>query len=128
MIAMKKFLRISSGIAALLGGLLPGALMAQSPEYLSDPLYVALDRSQSALAAISVQDALETKLSGESLEWSHPSQAAEGRVVPLRTFRIQSGAFCREYREVVRFKRGGELERKRIACRVDPGRWVPLDS
>lgn len=119
-----------AGFLGVLGVLLPLARSVEAAEfeYLRDPLYRDLDRSQSARAAMSVQDALETQPSGQTFNWSHGSQAVRGGVTPIRTFKIRSGHYCREYREVVLLEGGGERERQRIACRLDPGRWIPLNG
>jgi len=119
-----------AGLVGLLGVLIPlvNPVDAAEFDYLRDPLYRDLDRSQSARAAMSVQDALETQPSGNTFTWSHDSQALQGGVTPIRTFKIRSGHYCREYREVLHLGDSMARERQRIACRLDPGRWVPLNG
>lgn len=124
-----RFLRLI-GVAAAVGGLLAlsGKAPAASGDYLSDPLYGGLDRGQVAAAAISVQDALETKVSGQAFTWRDEEKRVAGSVTPLRTYKTRSGHFCREYLEVLLIAEDHRRERKRTACRVNPGRWVPLES
>ncbi len=117
------------GVAAAFGGLLTfsGTAPAASGDYLSDPLYGGLDRGQIAAAAISVQDALETKVSGQAFNWRNEDKMLAGSVTPLRTFKTRSGYFCREYLEVLVIAEDHRRERKRTASRDNPGRWVPLE-
>ncbi len=83
--------------------------------------YEGLSDDQIAAARHAVQEALEKNLSGESRDW----QAADvrGRVTPLRTFKADTGAWCREFAEVV--EAGTRDTVVRLACRTAVGRWLP---
>ncbi len=74
-------------------------------------------------AAISV--ALETHVSGQPARWHNPDSGSRGSVEPLRTFKISTGQWCREYAHAIEFR--GWQERQAtlhaIACREAGGRW-----
>ena len=74
-------------------------------------------------AAISV--ALETHVSGEPARWHNPDSGSRGSVEPLRTFKISTGQWCREYAHAIDL-RGWQEHRatlRAIACREAGGRW-----
>lgn len=74
-------------------------------------------------AAISV--ALETHVSGQPARWHNPDSGSRGSVEPLRTFKISTGQWCREYAHAIDLR--GWRERRAtlraIACREAGGRW-----
>ena len=74
-------------------------------------------------AAVSV--ALETHVSGEPAHWHNPDSGSKGSVEPVRTFKISTGQWCREYAHAIDIR--GWRERKTtlhaIACREANGRW-----
>ncbi len=74
-------------------------------------------------AAISL--ALETHVSGAPAEWYNPDSGSRGRVEPVRTFKISTGQWCREYVHRLEFRGWRELRetRRAIACRGADGVW-----
>ncbi|MHA1152635.1 MAG: RT0821/Lpp0805 family surface protein [Alphaproteobacteria bacterium] len=89
--------------------------------------YGALTESDIDLARSALQDTLETRVSGEPGNWQNGTTGIEGSVTPLRTYRIASGTYCRDYQEIVT---GQEsiLTRSRTACRDANGVWIPVES
>lgn len=74
-------------------------------------------------AAIEV--ALETHVSGQPARWHNPDSGSKGSVEPLRTFKISTGQWCREYAQATDL-RGWQERRvtlRAIACREAGGRW-----
>lgn len=69
-----------------------------------------------------IAEALESRPSGQAVEWRNPNSGTGGEVVPLRTFKTRHGQWCREFRETV-FQNGIQEERHGIACREASGGW-----
>lgn len=88
-----------------------------------DPLHRDLGAHGRQLAEEAVQFALETLASQRTYRWHDSIDGASGMVRPLRTFRIKTGHYCREYSEVIQ---GPERFRsaRRVACRDNNGIWV----
>lgn len=102
---------------------------------LTSPLTVqAAGQSRKTLAGLgpeireivdsTMQTALETHISGRGRQWSSPKYGFSGRVTPVRTWRSQSGHFCREFLEIVRLPSGSERIGKGRACRNAAGEWI----
>lgn len=114
-----------AGIAAGLAAALFGGLAAFGvAEFRTDQLlarYEAERQQDRVQLAAMVQEALETSPSGQALRWGAAGEL-QGEVLPLRTFRNQSGDWCREYSAVavIGIER---LERRAIACRGADGAW-----
>ncbi len=74
-------------------------------------------------AAVSL--ALETYVSGTPAEWYNPDSGSRGRIEPVRTFKISTGQWCREYVHALEFHDWRELRetRRAIACRGADGVW-----
>ncbi len=89
--------------------------------------YGALAESDVDLARSALQDTLETRVSGEPGNWQNGATGIEGSVTPLRTYRIASGTYCRDYQEIVT-RPGRVLARSRTACRDVNGIWIPVES
>jgi surface antigen len=74
-------------------------------------------------AAISV--ALESHVSGQPARWHNPDSGSSGSVEPIRTFKISTGQWCREYAHALDIR--GWQERREtlraIACREAGGTW-----
>lgn len=85
--------------------------------------YDAVGTREQVLAASARQRALDTLASGATLEWRSPDGNASGRITPTRSFRADTGAFCREFSEEV--SAGGASDRfTDIRCRTPAGRWL----
>ena len=99
------------------------ALAAESAAASSYPeIYAGLPVSDQALATRTVQNTLETALSGTTRLWRNQRTGSKGKVQPLRTFRIRTGHYCREYEETIETQRGPVWQRA-IACRDAGGSW-----
>jgi surface antigen len=114
--------RMPAAIAASLAGTLlaigAGWLAA---DYSAEERAAAIEAERRELAAM-VSTALEERLSGDSLSWKDPESGLQASVTPLRTFRAQSGQWCREYLRTI--ADAGEVEEHRaVACREGKGEW-----
>lgn len=72
-----------------------------------------------------VQEALESALSNQNRRWVGARNGTYGFVTPLRTFRITTGHYCRDFLETV--ARGASvLSVTKTACRDDDGQWKEI--
>jgi hypothetical protein len=114
----------SIGLPSLTGILL-AACAATVPESdvsaARDTFYRSLVPAEIVLARQAVQEALETRLSNEIHRWDSET-GAQGSITPIRTFRIKTGHFCRDYTESLA-KDGDRVSIARTACRDGEGTW-----
>ncbi len=88
--------------------------------------YGGLDGADVSLAWSALQDTLETRVSREVGAWRNAATGNMGSMTPLRTYRIEIGTYCRDYRETV--TRGGQaVARIATACRDRNGTWIPIE-
>ncbi len=88
--------------------------------------YGGLDRADVSLAWSALQETLETRISREVGTWRNSATGNMGSMAPLRTYRIEIGTYCRDYRETV--TRGGQaIARIATACRDQKGTWMPIE-
>ena len=101
---------VATGIGALAGAVIGGQI-GQS-----------MDEQDRKLAELSSQRALENSASGNSVEWSNPDNGNNGYITPTKTFKNNSGQYCREYTQVIIV--GGKQEKAYgKACRKPDGHW-----
>ncbi len=67
--------------------------------------------------------ALEHEASGDAVAWDDDATGLSGRVVPLRVFRSDGGAWCRHYIVTVDEPDGAPAVISRTACRGADGHW-----
>ncbi len=88
--------------------------------------YGNLDTADISLAWSALQEILETHMSQEVGAWRNAATGNTGSMAPLRTYRIEIGTYCRDYRETV--TRGGQtLARIATACRDQKSTWIPIE-
>jgi len=75
-------------------------------------------------ARAAVQRALETRVTDEAEHWRAPG-VAQGVVRPRRTWRSDSGHWCREFEESILLDDGRNQTTAAIRCRSGDGRWRP---
>ncbi len=101
---------VATGIGALAGAVIGGQI-GQS-----------MDEQDRKLAELSSQRALENSASGNSVEWRNPDNGNHGYITPTKTFKNNSGQYCREYTQVIIV--GGKQEKAYgKACRKPDGHW-----
>jgi surface antigen len=88
--------------------------------------YDGLVEGDRAIARDRFQDALETRHSLQAAEWHNDASGNSGAVMPVRTFRIPSGHYCREFRESL-VNAGTLAERTGTACRREDGVWILVE-
>ncbi len=82
----------------------------------------SLDRADRLAMQQSTQDALEKNKSGTRSTWRNPDSGNRGTVTPTRTYRTDSGQYCREYQQTITV--GGKTEQGYgRACRQPDGSW-----
>lgn len=87
------------------------------------PAYGGLDPIAREAAENALQETLEILPSESTRRWKVDSTGISGSVTPLRTFRIKTGHFCREFQESI--ARYGEVAtRIEVACRKPEGGWI----
>ena len=104
-----------------LAALVLASCAAQGPASSRDTFYDGLSVEEAAIARQTVQEALETRLRDEMIRWNH-GNGSSGSVTPLRTFRIKTGHYCREFAETI--NTGAQpVSAVRTACRGSQGTW-----
>jgi len=118
------FRRATSRLAYVLG-LFLAACAAQEPpraaSELDDMHYAGLGATERAHAQAALQEALETRMSGAAIYWTGAG-GRQGSVTPLRTFRIASGHYCRDFRETL-VAAHETRDWQATACRDETGIW-----
>jgi surface antigen len=101
---------VATGIGALAGALVGGQVGKSLDDY---------DRQ---MLEKSSRQALEFSPSGSSVEWKNPDSGNRGSVTPTKTFKNESGMYCREYVQEIIV--GGEKQKAYgKACRQPDGNW-----
>jgi len=117
--------RRATGRLAFLFGLFLAACAAEDPSSAAtgpDDLHFAgLGAAERGRAEAALQEALETRTSGATAHWIGAGGSA-GSVTPLRTFRIVTGHYCRDFLETV-VAAGETRNRRATACRDETGIW-----
>lgn len=85
-------------------------------------LFNFLDAPTLILARDTVQTTLEGRETGETAIWS-VGGVASGAVTPLRTYRSESGHWCREFEEIVTLADGRTQRSVSVRCRSGDGTW-----
>ena len=68
------------------------------------------------------QQALEEKKSGDPLRWDMPEHALSGATMPVATVRLNSGTYCRQYKQQLNHS-GEDRAFYGLACRTTEGTW-----
>ena len=92
-----------------------------------EPFYAGLGTFEMTVARNSLQDTLEHTASQQTRRWSVAGSQTRGSVTPLRTFKIKTGHYCREFRETISSAAAGVQVGEQIACRNGAGLWVRVD-
>ncbi len=95
---------------------------AEQPAAAPETIYLELSDADRAAAASAVQAALETLPRSETLAWDGPNGVA-GLITPLRTFKIKTGHFCRDFTEAI-IREAIPTTVASRACRTTEGRWL----
>lgn len=100
------------GIAAgtLLGG------------YIGSEIGASLDRADRNYYSRTLQNSFETTTTGTTSKWINPDSGNSGTVTPTRTFKTNSGQFCREFTQSIVISNERE-EAFGTACRQADGSW-----
>ncbi len=116
---------IAASIVAIVVGLAGANYFAERSVEREIARLETLRVADQAMIAAAVSVALETHVSGQPARWHNPDSGSKGSIEPLRTFKISTGQWCREYAHAIDLR--GWQERKTIlraiACREAGGRW-----
>jgi surface antigen len=118
---------IAASLALVLLGGLAGYLAGEYRLRSEFAAQIALAQKDQQYLEAAVDQALESKASGEVLAWHNPDSGSFGEVVPVRTYRSRSNHWCREYQAST--TQGGVQEKIRaVACRAGKGNWVKAEQ
>lgn len=67
-------------------------------------------------------EALEKELSGTEVNWVNPDSGNFGVIMPVQTWRTETGRYCREFQESTTVDSAISVEHG-VACRSDDGSW-----
>ncbi|CAG0967842.1 hypothetical protein MYXO_01127 [Myxococcaceae bacterium] len=96
--------------AALMGGLLGGYIGHK------------LDQRDKEMAVSAAHRAFEQNRSGQKSVWRNPDTGNHGEIVPVKTYQLADGRYCRRYEQTIYV--GGEKEKSTgTACRGADGTW-----
>ena len=116
---------IAASIVAVVVGLAGANYFAERSVEREVVRLAALRATDQEMIEAAVSMALENHVSGQPARWYNPDSGSNGSVEPLRTFKISTGQWCREYAHAVDLR--GWQERqvtlRAIACREAGGRW-----
>ncbi|MFQ5774311.1 MAG: RT0821/Lpp0805 family surface protein [Kiloniellaceae bacterium] len=115
--ALTFFLGLGLGVATSSGSVPQAAAQGA--------FYDGLQAEDAARALSAFQQTLETRVSHRLAHWRNDATGTSGSVMPLRTFRIRTGHYCREYVETI-LATGKIMSRVGTACRDDGGAWIPV--
>ena len=107
-----------------------GLALATRPEAADASQHTVYDRLTTGdfdVSLSALQEVLETQRSRQMRLWRNAATGASGSVMPLRTFKIKTGHFCRDYRETV-IVDGRMDSRDATACRTNDGLWIPIEN
>ncbi|EAV42706.1 17 kDa surface antigen precursor [Stappia aggregata IAM 12614] len=99
-----------------------GSLLEPTPVSVGKPAS-KLMASDKYRAERTLQAALEKSVSGNARSWKNPSSGASGTATPLKTWKNNSGDFCRSYRERIKLADGNTISRRGVACRTGNAVW-----
>jgi len=88
-------------------------------------VFERLDTGDLQLAAGTMQETLEHSSSGDLRLWRNDLTGNSGAFMPLRTFKIKTGHFCRDYRETALANRK-MASRELTGCRNQNGVWTTI--
>tara|TARA_B100000686_G_scaffold351884_1_gene452026 strand:- start:59 stop:535 length:477 start_codon:yes stop_codon:yes gene_type:complete len=104
------------------GKLMSTALGAVAGAWFGGEIGKSLDDADKAAMQKTTQYALESNKSGKTSKWSNPDSGNSGSITPIRTRRLASNTFCREYQQTITV--GNKTEQAYgTACRQPDGSW-----
>lgn len=116
---------IAASIVAVVAGLAGASYFAERSVEREVARLEALRTADREMIEAAVSVALESHVSGQPARWHNPDSGSNGSVEPLRTFKISTGQWCREYAHALDIR--GWQERREtlraIACREAGGTW-----
>lgn len=107
-------------------GLSQSGSSGDSPKGEPPDLYQGMAPAERQLAEDNRQVALETLPSDQPRHWSGSGSGPSGFVIPLRTFKITTGHYCREYMEAI-IVGGFSRSQVAVACRDGDAGWVKVE-
>ena len=103
-----------------------GSTKPEAPPPPPDRVYGQFDDVTRRMAEQLMQAALETQPSGDTESW-RGDDGRSAHVTPLRSFRIRTGHYCRDFSLVV-LGNSGSLSATRTACRSSEGQWIDVTA
>lgn len=113
---------LAASLAALIIGGVAGHLSTRYSIQQELARIAAARAADHEAAHRTLAQALEKSVSGTTVSWRNPDTGSRVEVTPVRTFRIKSGQYCRQFERLVVIQ--GETESDQgIACREAGGDW-----
>lgn len=116
---------IAASLLAVVVGLSGAYYFAERQVELKIARLEAIRVTDQRMIEEAVVQALEMHVSGIPAQWANPDSGSRGMVEPVRTFKISSGQWCREYVHKIELHGWQERSevRRAIACREADGQW-----
>lgn len=110
----------------ILATLLLAAACARTepPEVVYQRIHEGLNEGNLGAMQEAVQVGLETRQSNDGYDWFGEDGMA-GTITPLRTFKIKTGHYCRDYRTALGTI-AAQVSLTKRACRNDEGVWIEV--
>ena len=109
-------------LLGLVSSLQPNRLLAARSD-----VFQSLHATDVQLAEFAMQETLESHRSGDPRHWRNDLTGNSGAFMPLRTFKIKTGHFCRDYRETA-VADSKMASRDLTACRNRDGVWTMIEK
>ena len=109
-------------VAASLLALTCTGLVAYQLGQLRQERLARVEEARAAAMDSAFQRVIDQELSGTTVQWQSPDGGAHAEFTPVRTWRTETGRYCREFTEL-RVVEGRRREQGGVACRNDDGRW-----
>ncbi len=116
---------VAAAVVALVVGLSGAYYFAERGVERQIARLEAIRAADQEMLEAAVARALETHVSGVPAEWRNPDSGSRGTIEPVRTFKISTGEWCREYIHAIEFRGWRERRetRRAVACRKGDGVW-----
>jgi surface antigen len=119
------FAAIAASIIAVMVGIAGANYFAERSVEREIARLEAIRAADQEMMEAALKLALEKHVSGSPARWRNPDSGSTGMVEPVRTFKIATGQWCREYANAVEFRgwRERRTTQRGIACREPDGTW-----
>ncbi|MDN3721185.1 hypothetical protein QW131_23300 [Roseibium salinum] len=122
----RTMLQLAAALVLIAGTVMLTSVIMQSRMDNAVASLAAHMEAERMLLAQTVQEALETKVSGEPVQIGQNGDWSEV-LTPIKTYRSKSGHWCREYLRETSFD-GMDMSVRGTACRAQNGTWTTVSA